>query len=206
MTSTMLLEKVTGVILAGGKSSRFGANKALAVLDGSRLIEHPATTLQTIFAKLLLVTNTPEEYNFLGWPMTKDRFPGAGPLGGIHAALKSAHTAHIFVAACDMPLLQPTLIRFLCKQREDWDAVLPWTTKGPEPLCAVYAKSILPLIEKALESDELRVKNILKDMRIRRVTTAELAAMNAAPETFTNINRQDDLSGLQNMASDGQEK
>jgi len=77
--SLKVIAGITGVILAGGQSRRFGANKALALLAGRRLIEHPAGVLSGLFAQRLLVTNTPEQYDFLGWPMIADRFPGAGP-------------------------------------------------------------------------------------------------------------------------------
>ncbi len=190
------IEGVTGVILAGGKSSRFGANKALALLHGKHLIEHPAGILQTIFPKLLLVTNTQEEYEFLHWPMTKDRYPGAGPLAGIHAALKSAVTDHIFVTACDMPLLQPGIIRYLCEQRENRDAVLPWTANGPEPLCAVYSQTALPSIMTALESRANRVQDVLNNLNIRKVDEKEMSSLQTDKKIFTNINRQDDLSCL----------
>ena len=86
-------EKTTGVILAGGASSRFGSNKALALLRGRPIISHVAAVLEKTFHSHLLVTNSPETYQFLGWQMTTDIHPGQGPLAGIHSALQAIRSA-----------------------------------------------------------------------------------------------------------------
>ena len=104
------LSDITGVILAGGKSSRFGSNKALAIVDGKPLIQHVADLISSLFAECLLVTNTPAEYEFLSLPMTHDRYRDSGPLAGIHAALLKIRTPRAFVVACDMPNLSQELI------------------------------------------------------------------------------------------------
>ncbi|PKN29317.1 MAG: hypothetical protein CVU64_08745, partial [Deltaproteobacteria bacterium HGW-Deltaproteobacteria-21] len=98
----------------------------------------------------LVVTNTPEDYAFLAWPMTADRFPYCGPLAGIHAALAVISQPAAFVCACDTPLVEPALVRFLCAQLADNEVVLPWLANGPEPLYAVYSRAALPAIEAAL--------------------------------------------------------
>lgn len=191
-----MIEGITGVLLAGGQSRRFGTNKALAELAGRRLIEHPAEVLTTLFARRLLVTNTPEQYGFLGWPMTGDRFPGAGPLAGIHAALAAAEDDRIFVTACDMPLLNPDLIRLLCATAGEWDALLPCSDQGPEPLCAVYDKAALPVIELALARGDNRVQEVLQALRVRLVAGQELHRLVVDNQAFVNVNRPADLLAL----------
>jgi len=187
---------ITGVILAGGQSRRFGANKALALLAGRRLIEHPAGVLSGLFAQRLLVTNTPEQYDFLGWPMIADRFPGAGPLAGIHAALCEAEDERIFVTACDMPTLCPETIHFLCACPSGWDAVVPWLHDGPEPLCAVYAKSALPALVESLRQGVFQVQAVLARLRTRMVSKSELPPDAAGPGRFVNVNTPADLAVL----------
>jgi len=192
----------TGVLLAGGRSRRFGANKALADLHGCRLIEHPARVLERLFPHRLLVTNTPELYQFLGWTMLPDLHPGAGPLAGIEAALTRAATPAIFVAACDMPHLAPALIGHLCSLAGDYDAVIPVTGKGREPLHGVYARSALATISAALAGGNHKILDVLDKLRIREVDEAEMLAVSAtALASFRNVNTVDDLSDA--MGTDG---
>lgn len=191
----MLIADCTGVLLAGGQSRRFGSNKALAEVGGSRMIEHPARILAELFAHRLLVTNRPELYAFLGWPTTADLTPGGGPLAGIEAALTRVATPYIFVAGCDMPELNPALITHLYRLAPGFDAVIPVNTKGPEPLHGVYAKSALPTISAALAAGSRKLQAVLASLRLREVTEAEMLAVSpTALGSFRNINTVNDLA------------
>lgn len=188
-----MIPQVAGVILAGGKSSRFGANKALALYQGLPLVQRIANCLAPLFPETLLVTNTPEAYGFLAWPMTQDRFQNCGPLAGIHAALSTISQPAAFVCGCDMPLVHPALVRFLCAQLADNDLVLPWPATGPEPLYALYSTSALPLIEEELVRGQHRINSLHRELRTRRVTESEILKILPDLSTFKNINRQHDL-------------
>jgi len=190
---------IAGVIMAGGASSRFGSNKALALLDRQPMIQHVADILSAVFPTCLLSTNTPEAYAFLGLPTVADIFPGAGPLGGIHAALKYIAEPRAFIAGCDMPLLAPALIRYLCtlaEKEEDWDVVLPWPASGPEPLCAVYSRAALTVIEKNLTQGNRKVSDTLAELRVRRVEETELLSVVDDLNSLHNINRPEDLAHI----------
>jgi molybdopterin-guanine dinucleotide biosynthesis protein A len=139
-----IITGVTGVILAGGRSSRMGSNKALLPFRGGRFIEAIHRQLRTLFAEVLLVTNTPEQYGFLDCPMVLDLHPGMGALAGLQAGLLHSGTPHIFAVACDMPYLDDTLIRTLSERRHRADVVIPEGPHGPEPLHAVYGRTCLP--------------------------------------------------------------
>jgi molybdopterin-guanine dinucleotide biosynthesis protein A len=191
--------QVAGVILAGGKSSRFGSNKALALHQGDALIQGIARRLAGLFPETLLITNTPEEYGFLGWPMAGDLYPECGPLAGIHAALRTVAQPRIFVCGCDMPLLNPILIRFLCELDGDHDIVLPWLDEGPEPLYAVYSKNGLPVIEEQLAEKQYKIGMLYEKLRIRKVTSEEILRIVPDLSTFQNINHQHDLARLASM-------
>jgi molybdopterin-guanine dinucleotide biosynthesis protein A len=119
-------------------------------------------------------------------------------LGGIHAALSAIAEPRAFVAGCDMPLLIPQLIRFLCNLSEkgDWDVVLPWPASGPEPLYAVYSQSALPVIEKNLKQRNCKLTDILAELRVRRAEEAELLTVVKDLSTFHNINRPEDLADI----------
>ena len=189
---------IAGVIMAGGLSSRFGSNKALANFNGKPVIQHVADTLSPLFPSCLLATNTPEAYAFLGLPTVEDIYRNAGPLGGIHAALNSIAEPRGFIVGCDMPLLDPLLIRFLCTlaEQEEWDVVLPWPASGPEPLHAVYNQSALPVIEKNLKQRNRKVSDTLAELRVRRVKETEILTIVADLTTFHNINRPEDLADI----------
>lgn len=188
-----MIDDTTGVILAGGASSRFGSNKALTPLAGKPLIGHAAATLDHLFPAHLLVTNTPDVYRFLHWPTAADHFQQAGPLAGIHAALTAIATSRAFIAGCDMPMVNEPLIRLLCDLAGNWDAVVPWPGGRPEPLYAVYHRDCLEAIAAQLAAGERKIGRIFPLLRIRRVTEAEILAVVPDLSTFCNVNRPGDL-------------
>lgn len=194
-----MISQVAGVILAGGKSSRFGSNKALALHQGTALIETITRRLAGLFPETLLITNTPEDYGFLGWPMASDQYQNCGPLAGIHAALQTISQPRAFVCGCDMPLVNPELIRFLCELPGDHEVVLPWLPEGPEPLYAVYSKKALPVIEEHLAHNQCKIGMLYDKLRIRKVTAAEILQVLPDFTTFQNINHQHDLARLASL-------
>ena len=190
----MMIADITGVILAGGASSRFGSNKALADHEGRPLISSAAATLERLFPHRLLVANAPGIYDFLGWPSVGDHFQGAGPLAGIHAALGGISTPYAFITGCDMPFLEEKLICFLADLANgDWDAVVPCPGGWPEPLYAIYHRRCLPIIEASLRCDERKIGLVLQTLKVRRVEDAELLAVLPDLGTFLNVNRPADL-------------
>ena len=122
------IEGVTGIILAGGSSSRMGRNKALLEVDGSPIITRTYRTLASLFHEVIVVTNSPLDYDFLPCRKVPDIYPGCGSIAGLHSALAHSSTPHTFVTACDLPFLDPAIIRYLCDIRNegfDYDAVVP---------------------------------------------------------------------------------
>ena len=188
---------ITGVVLAGGRSSRFGTNKALALYRGKFLIQHARDTLAAVFPSFVLVTNTPEQFAFLNMAMTSDRFRDMGPLAGIQAGLLQAGTPWIFVLGCDMPAVTPALVTFLCSMaRDEYDAVIPWLQTGPEPLCSLYHRTALPIIERQLKNGKPQLQELLGKISVRKVNEEELQDVVGGLEVFANINRRQDLERL----------
>ncbi|MEN8232419.1 MAG: molybdenum cofactor guanylyltransferase [Thermodesulfobacteriota bacterium] len=188
---------ITGVILAGGQSNRFGSNKALALLHGKSLIQYVTETMTAIFNDCLLVTNAPEQYDFLNIPMIRDQYQDSGPLAGIHAALSHTGKAWIFVVGCDMPAITPDVIAFLCSfVHEDCEAVIPWLETGAEPLCGLYHKTALAQIEQYLKDGKAQVRELLENLTVRKIKEQELLQVTGDLQVFYNVNRKQDLGRL----------
>jgi molybdopterin-guanine dinucleotide biosynthesis protein A len=191
------LEEVTGVILAGGQSSRFGSNKALALWHGKPLIQHVTDALSSVFNDIVLSTNSPADYRFLKIKMIRDLYHDMGPLAGIHAVLHHTGKPWIFVAGCDMPAVTPDLITCLCGYtKEEFEAVLPWLAAGPEPLCGLYHKTALAKIEMQLKIGKVKLKELAEKLSVRKVGETELRKVPGGLLVFSNINRPLDLERL----------
>ena len=185
---------VTGVLLAGGNSSRMGRNKALMPLAGSRLVDRALAVLAGLFDDLLMVTNTPDLYADLGIRMVPDLVAGKGALGGIHSAVHHAAAPHCLVVACDMPFLNAGVLRYLADQRAEYDVVVPNVNGRPQPLHAVYGKACLHPIARRLESDRLHVVGFFPDVRVREVTADELTAFDPEGLSFRNLNTPEEFA------------
>lgn len=184
---------VSGAVLAGGRASRFGGNKALATLRDRPLITRPLDALRPLASDLFIVAADGVAYAQTGVPTRPDRRSGAGPLGGIYTALSVAEHPIVVCLACDLPFVRTALIAYLLQQIGDHDAVVPCTDAGLEPLHAVYARSCLPAIEAMLGRGLLRVDALFAAVRTRRVTAAELRPLDPAGRAFWNVNTPADL-------------
>jgi len=187
---------VTGVILAGGQSSRMGSNKALLPYRGGRFIESIYRQLSPLFEELLLVTNTPEQYAFLGCRMVPDLYPGIGALAGLHAGLSGSLTPHIFAVACDMPYLNDNLIKALLARRHQADVVIPESGHGLEPLHAVYSQECLLPMEQALRSRNRRIVSFFPQVRVHTFASNHVATIDQDFLSFSNINTPSDYFEL----------
>lgn len=186
---------VTGVILAGGASSRMGTNKALLKIGEQTLIERVYATMAALFPAVIIVTNTPDSYASLSCPMVGDIYPSFGSIAGLHAGLCASGTERIFVAACDMPFLNPALIRLLCSCGNDYDAVVPLNSCGlREPLHALYAKSALTPLRQAIEAGDRSILHVLDSMRTRLVSDDEFRSIAGAEESFRNVNTREEFA------------
>lgn len=194
------VEGIQPVILAGGKSRRMGSNKALLPLGEKKIIEGIAGRLGGIFSSIpLLITNTPEEYEFLDLPMTGDIFPDVGPLGGIHAALQHVSLSYIFVYACDMPFVEPELVTRMAAAREDFDVVVPYRGALPEPLHAIYSRSCMPFIEASLERGERRIIEFFPYVKVRHIEEQEIRQYAPRGLAFINVNTPGELAEVRKL-------
>lgn len=163
---------VTGVLLAGGKSRRMGQDKALLQLDGMTLFERSLLLLQQFFSHILIAGERPD-LERSGVPAIADFYPGSA-LGGIHTGLFAAETDWIFVAPCDMPYPDARIVTRLLAERNGFDAVVPRTPEGYEPVFALYHKNCLTQMEAMLQQNEFRIYDFYQRIRIRYLESADL--------------------------------
>jgi molybdopterin-guanine dinucleotide biosynthesis protein A len=186
---------VTGVIQAGGRSTRMGGEpKALLELGGKRIIERVVDVVGGVLDDLLVVTNTPERYAFLGLPMVPDAFPDGGALGGIYTGLRAAGGDAAFTVACDMPFVHPAIVRMVVERAGDGDVVIPRTGDQLETMHAVYGKRCLGPMEARLRRGELKIVGFFADVRVVELDAATMAAYRAPELAFMNVNTPAELA------------
>jgi molybdenum cofactor guanylyltransferase len=181
---------VSGAVLAGGRSSRFGRDKALEVWQGKTLLEHALESLADCAERFIVGGN--ERFGFTGVPIHPDLEPFQGSLYGLARALELAQKDRVAVMACDMPNLTPEFWAHLAKLKPA-QIVIPENADGfLEPLAAIYSKSCLPAIRQALEVNQLRMTGWHTGLEVRVVPWAELAPR-FGTNLFQNVNTQNDL-------------
>ncbi|MBI5484783.1 MAG: formate dehydrogenase accessory sulfurtransferase FdhD [Deltaproteobacteria bacterium] len=194
------IEGVTGAILAGGSSSRMGKNKALMEVDGIPIIARTYRTMAELFHEVIIVTNTPQEYDFLPCRKVPDIHPEIGSIAGLHSALAHSTSERTFVAACDMPFVNAHIIRHLCNlQQDEYDAVIPFSEGGQEPLHAVYSSKCELIFENAIKGNNRKILDILAQMKTLLVTWEEIKAVEGSSTSFLNVNTQEEYGTIQNI-------
>jgi molybdopterin-guanine dinucleotide biosynthesis protein A len=188
---------MTGIILAGGENSRIGLNKAFVVIDGERLIDRILKIFKGLFCEVIVVTNTPLDYFDLDATIVTDIYPGKKALGGIYTGLFFASCPHAFVAACDMPYLNPCFIAWMMEQAPAYDIVVPETPGGLEPLHAIYAKSCLPHMKRRILQDQLKITGFYKGLKCLTISDAVRKSFDPDMRMFINVNTREDLARLQ---------
>jgi len=166
--------KAAAIILAGGKSSRMGTNKALLKINGKTNIERIRDTLKILFDDIILVTNEPETYDFLGLRKVSDQYPGMGPLAGLHAGLQASDYDVNMMVACDMPFVSTELAEVLISLLSHHDAVIPVIDGRQQPLFSVFHKKAAEAVAESIESGQLRMRQLLDNLDVLYVTEKEL--------------------------------
>jgi molybdenum cofactor guanylyltransferase len=194
---------ITGVIQAGGKSLRMGGDpKALMELGGRPIVARVLDIVRQVTERVLLVTNTPDLYAFLGLPMVPDVFPEGGSLGGIYSGLRAAPGDAAFTVACDMPFLSEPVARLVLARAGEADVVAPRIGEQWETLHACYGKACLAPMERRLREGRLRITGFFEEVRVLAITEAEVAAVGDPARVFMNINTPDELARARVLAAD----
>lgn len=197
------MSKMSCIILAGGKSTRLGFDKRQLVLEGSSILTTLVSRLSPSFEKIICVCNEQPLDESLGMALIKDEIQHQGPMGGIQAGLRSSKTEWNTVVGCDMPFVTLDFVKSLILNASDSvDAVIPLSSKGIEPLLALYSKRCLPAIDRLLESGSRKITNLLEAVRVRYVDYSGMDNGNQ-PSVFFNINTPLDLQSAQKISGEG---
>jgi molybdopterin-guanine dinucleotide biosynthesis protein A len=194
---------ITIAIQAGGLSSRMGQDKGLMPFLRQPLIAHMASRVKTLADELIITTNQPASYAFLGLSLFTDLLPGSGALGGLYTALSAASQPCVVVVACDMPFVNPALLRAQVEMlvEENADVVIPRSPTGLEPLHAVYRReTCLPAIQGAIEAGERKMISWLPSVRARVMEPQEIAPYDPAFRSFINVNDPEDFRQAEELA------
>lgn len=191
---------ITGIILVGGKSRRMGNDKAFLEVAGKPLFERVLAAFRECFDRIILVGNREERFAGYDLPVVPDIYPGSA-LGGLYTALKHATTEYVFVSSCDLPFPSTTIIRRVCALAHGFDAVVPVTPAGFEPLFALYGKACLGPILEHLERQNFCVFDFYPQVRVRYVSGAELAELDPEGKAFLNVNTPEELEKVRKGAS-----
>lgn len=192
--------RITGVIQAGGRSTRMGGRpKALMELGGRRIIDRVADVVREVADDVLIVTNTPELYASLELPMVPDAFPDHGSLGGIYSGLRAAAGDAAFTVACDMPFLMTEVARLVTERAREADVVVPRVGDQLETLHACYAKSCLGPIETRLRAGQLKIVGFYDEVRVLTIEAHEVARFRAPEIVFMNVNTPEELEAARHL-------
>ncbi len=191
---------ISCIVLAGGEGKRLGIEKAFLRIGDRTLIEGILEKMARIGDEVIIVTNSPQRYGYLGVRLVGDVYPGKGALGGIYSGLKVARHHHSLVVACDMPFLDPKLLRYMILLSPGQDVVIPRIGELTEPLHAIYSKRCLQPIECLLATGSLKIIDFFPEVRVRYVEEQEIKLLDPQCLSFFNINTPADLERARSLA------
>lgn len=192
---------MTGFVLAGGKSSRMGSNKALLSLNGSTLLERTRAIVEQVCEKVFILGER-RVYGAFG-ECYEDVYPDCGPLGGIHAALLNSRTPYSLVTAVDTPFVSAGFLNYMIERALNSSAIVtaPRIAGMVQPLCTVFSKDFLPLAETALKSGNYKVEAAFPREQTLLVEEGDLGQFEMAAGMFENLNTPEDLERARKRCS-----
>ncbi|WP_147805139.1 molybdenum cofactor guanylyltransferase [Alkalicoccus halolimnae] len=196
-----------GIVLAGGKSSRMGENKALLPISGKTALEHALAAVETVSDKSAVITNEPESLSFLKIPVIEDLHPYEGPMAGMEAAMTSVSAEWYIFTACDMPLIHPDVIRLIKRKTgtENVQAVIPMVDGRLQPLLAGYHQSCLPLIKECLQLEKRSINSLIEKINFDIITYHDMIEAGISQDniqlSFYNMNNRQEYEWIINRYS-----
>ena len=193
---------ISGIILAGGRSFRLGSDKALLELGGHTLVERVIGVLHPITDEVIVVTNTPDRFAHLAADVrfVKDVLPRPSALVGIYSGLLAARYEYSLVVACDMPFLNPNLLRYLVNQATGCDVVIPRHSRGLEALHACYSRRCIGPMENLMQKEDATIAHFFPEVKVCYIDEPILRELDPEGLSFYNINTPADWELAQGLA------
>lgn len=190
--------EVTGIILAGGKSTRMGQEKGLQLLGGNPLISYAVKALSGICNRII-ISSSSEGYSSFCHKVVADEFPGIGPMGGIYSAFRQSETEKCLVLSCDLPFVTAELLSFILEKAEGYQVAVPWQgNQHYEPLCGFYSLSILDKMNDFILNGNYKLPDLLDEVSINKlIINKEMAFYHE--NLFMNVNSKHDLAAAENL-------
>lgn len=176
------------VILAGGQSTRMGTNKALLSLQNKTVTEHIADEMKNISDEVVINTNEPASFSYVGLSIVQDRYINQGPLGGIEAVLSQVDSDIFFISACDTPFVNHQIYLYLLDQLEGFDAVIPIYNYKMHPLSGVYRKAVVENLQTQLDKGERKVRLLFDHIHVKYVEKFKGITVENLEKHFFNMN------------------
>jgi molybdenum cofactor guanylyltransferase len=198
-------DQTSCIILAGGRSTRMGSNKAFLPLPGKErltFIEHLVSTLTALCSETILVARDAADaanYVLPGVRVVTDKAPDQGPLMGLYSGLSAIHTQRALVVAVDMPFILPALVTFLLSQPQSDSLLVPLVNNVPQVLLALYTRTILPLIEQLLQQGRHDPRSLLDAAPVQYIEETQLCSVDPDLRSFININTPEELDARFNQ-------
>jgi molybdopterin-guanine dinucleotide biosynthesis protein A len=192
-----MMETIDGFVLAGGKSTRMGQDKALMPFEGKPLVLRAAEILRPFVCEITLLA-PPDRYGNLGLPVVADQWPDQGPLAAVCTGLLSSHAKWSIFLACDLPLVSRQFIQLLVARvgATHSDAVVPRTEDGWQPLSAAYHSRCRTAFAQALEAGRRSIIGLFDEVRVEVITHDEMVSAGLSEVELTNVNTPDDWAGI----------
>jgi molybdopterin-guanine dinucleotide biosynthesis protein A len=193
---------VSGVILAGGKARRMGGvNKAFVKVGGRPIIERVVSTLSQTFTRIIIITNCPDSFRYLGLPMYTDIIPGSGSLGGLYTGLKVCGADYGFLVGCDMPFLRAEIIRRMVDRIRAFDVIVPEIQGYLEPLHALYSQRCVAPIEDLIHQRSYKIFNLFHEVRVNTLPESFFTSLDPELSFIQNVNSPNDLARAEELAA-----
>ncbi len=194
-------DKITGIILAGGKSSRMGKDKGYCTLKGKPMVMYAVDLLSQICDTIIISSNNPD-YEEFGYPVISDEIKNIGPIGGIYTGLIHSKSEHNFFLSCDTPKVSEHLVNYILSERENFEIVIPLYNGLPEPLCAYYNKNITSELFEIIKTGNFKIQEVVKRFKVKFLPI-DSSLFFYSEGLFTNINSQNDLDNIEKKADPG---
>ncbi len=189
------MEPLDGVVLAGGRSRRLDLDKALLRFGDAPLLKIVVDRVTRVCDRVVVAVDRLERYQELRLSarFVADATPGLGPLSGLQSGLRACGAKHVLVVACDLPFLNVNLLRFMANLPRFYQALVPWSEGRWQPLCAIYARSCLELVDATVAAGGGSIQQLLERLDVQRLDEEEMRRLDPQGLNFLNLNERSDL-------------